>query len=144
MDKSFIYKQHLFKTSRLVISDVRLLYQAQPDEKVNLLSRTITLLSPKVTKSLPPYFQKILTLENADDLFKQVISESRCFAVHQTELNTIIGFILIYELEEEAAHIGYLLGEDYWGQGYASEFLNALIVWCKENTKISTLFAGVG
>ena len=59
----------------------------------------------------------------------------------------VIDFIFIYQPTDNTnyitAHIGYLLGKEYWGQGYAKEFLNGLISWSREKKEISTLVAGV-
>ena len=44
---------------------------------------------------------------------------------------------------EGEAHIGYLLGERYWGKGYAKELLSALIKWSSQEGSITKLVAGV-
>lgn len=129
----------LFKTSRLIISDVC----SYRDAKVDLIRRIVELLTPQVVKSLPSHFQNISSLGSAELWLNRIISESRCLVVKSSENNLIIGFIFLYESDDGSAHIGYLLGEEYWGQGYAKEFLNALIIWCRESGSISKLVGGV-
>lgn len=139
MNQHINEQECLFKTSRLIISDVCLCI----DPKPNLLSRITELLTPQVVKSLPSHFQDISSPESADIWLSRMLSESRCLAVKSSENNLIIGFIFLYESNDGSTHIGYLLGEDYWGHGYAKEFLNALIAWCRDSSSISKLIGGV-
>ncbi|MCW8330171.1 GNAT family N-acetyltransferase [Photobacterium sp. SDRW27] len=132
-------REYLFKTPRLIITDASL----SLDSNSGLLSRIVDLLTPPVVKSLPPHFQNISSLDSADLWLKRMITESQCLLVKSSETNVVIGFIFLYEAHDKSAQIGYLLGEDYWGQGYAKEFLNALINWCRELGSVSTLIAGV-
>ena len=148
MGNQSIYKQQeLFKTPRLIISDVSSMYEEKSDLKADLLTRTITLLSPKVVKALPPHFQAVSSLESADYFINRMLVESQCLAIKLSENKLIIGFLFLYQSTDNTTHmnvhIGYLLGEDYWGQGYAKEFLNGLISWSREKKEISTLVAGV-
>jgi RimJ/RimL family protein N-acetyltransferase len=36
-------------------------------------------------------------------------------------------------LEDNEVEVGYLLHKNYWGKGYATEALNALLNWAKKN-----------
>ena len=130
-----------FKTSRLIINEVSSNLSAK--SKSELLSQAIELLSPQVVKYLPPYFHGISSLELAEVWFNKITSESRLLVVKSIENSLTIGFIFLYEADDSAVHIGYLLGEDYWGKGYAKEFLNGLINWCVNQSSISTLIGGV-
>ena len=65
MGNQSIYKQqHRFKTPQLIISDVSSLYKQKSDIKVDLLTRTIELLSPKAVKSLPQHWLCLFIKEN--------------------------------------------------------------------------------
>jgi len=55
----------------------------------------------------------------------------------------IIGYIFIYEDTDNNAYIGYLLGEKFWGQGFAKEALSAFIDWAKISAKWPQFLAGV-
>lgn len=101
------------------------------------------LLTPKVVESLPPYFRNINSLSDAQDWYKKMVSESRLFKVKNTGTNTTIGFVFVFVGNDADAHIGYLLGELYWGNGYATELLKGLIDFIKHENKIKRLVAGV-
>lgn len=53
-------------------------------------------------------------------------SESRLLQVKLGQHETI-GFLFVYVENESDAHIGYLLAEEHWGKGYASELLQGFI-----------------
>lgn len=142
-NQSINNQQDLFKTPRLIITDVSSMYEQNSDLKADLLTRTIALLSPKVVKSLPPHFQAVSSLESADHFISRMLSESQCLAIKLSKNKLIVGFIFLYQSTHNVVQIGYLLGEDYWGEGYAKEFLKALISWSKGNGGISKLVAGV-
>jgi len=103
----------------------------------------IALLTPTVTAYLPPYFSHIDTISSAKKWIETMISESRLLMVKHTHTNTIIGFIFIVINNDRDAHIGYLLGEEYWGKGYASELLKGFIDLMTHENKTKRLIAGV-
>ncbi|HEY1393827.1 MAG TPA: GNAT family N-acetyltransferase [Methylibium sp.] len=51
------------------------------------------------------------------------------FVIELAQQQTLIGTCLIFQIDEEnrRAEVGYALGRDFWGRGYASEALQALI-----------------
>lgn len=44
-------------------------------------------------------------------------------------------------LENNEVEVGYLLHKNYWGKGYATEALNALLNWAKKNIKRQYIIA---
>ena len=44
---------------------------------------------------------------------------------------------------DREVRLGYLLSEDVWGQGIASELVSGFVEWCRKQTSISTIVAGV-
>jgi ribosomal-protein-alanine N-acetyltransferase len=72
-----------------------------------------------------------------------MVSKSRLFMVKYTGTNTTVGFVFVFVGNDSDAHIGYLLGELYWGKGYATELLKGLIDFFKHENKIKRLIAGV-
>ena len=127
-----------YQTSRLSVVEVF----SGTQETETLVSIT-ELLTPKVVESLPPYFRNINSLSDAQDWYKKMVSESRLFMVKHTGTNTTIGFVFVFVGNDADAHIGYLLGESYWGKGYATELLKGLIDFIKHENKIKRLIAGV-
>ncbi len=91
-----------------------------------LLERIPHLLTPAVVKNLPPYFHEIVSSEQAKKWLERMLLESRLLQV-QTKDQDLIGFLFAYVENDEYAHIGYLLAEEYWGRGLASELLQGFI-----------------
>lgn len=127
-----------YQTTRLSVVDV--FYDTAPSD---FLVRITALLTPNVVENLPPYFDKVNTIEKVQDWYQKMVSESRLFAVKQADTKTIIGFVFVYNEPDKGAHIGYLLGELYWNKGYATELLQGLIKFAIESREWTTLIAGV-
>ncbi len=131
----------VFATPRLVIEEVY--SELNQACKSGLLTQAIELLSADVVKSLPPDFHGITSLELAEQWFLTLSAQSRIMVIKRAELGPAIGFIFLYESSDRSAHVGYLLGQHYWGKGYAKEFLRGLIKWCEEQGSLSSLRGGV-
>jgi RimJ/RimL family protein N-acetyltransferase len=113
------------------------------DSRTVLLSKVIALFSPLVVKALPPYFHGITSLEQAEAWFVKMTSDSRLLTVSSKDTNELLGFVFLSLSTNNTAHIGYLLGEQYWGKGYAKECLGGLIDWCLAGAAIKVLIGGV-
>ncbi|MGS0694715.1 GNAT family N-acetyltransferase [Shewanella sp. 0m-4] len=130
-----------YQTSRLEVSE--LFSEIAPAELSPLLVRVTELLTPAVVENLPPHFQHIDSLSDARKWFKRMVVESRLFVVKHTEANVIIGFMFVFIGSKRDAHIGYLLGEPYWGQGLATELLQGFIDISIQGQSWDYLIAGV-
>lgn len=130
-----------FTTSRLTVSEIS--GDIAQLELTELFDRVAELLTPSVVKNLPPYFHGVTSQSDAQRWFERMVSESRLFVVKHNGLDTIIGFLFAYVEHDFDAHIGYLLGESYWGKGYASELLSGFINKASEETKWVKLVGGV-
>ncbi|MDC2891441.1 GNAT family N-acetyltransferase [Psychrosphaera algicola] len=108
-----------------------------------LTSSILTLLTPNVVKSLPPNFQNIKTTTAAKNWLDEMVSQSHLFTVCLRDTKTIIGFVFLSEWDNQNVHLGYLLGELFWQQGYASEFLSGFITDCRDNHLVKSLIGGV-
>jgi len=127
-----------YQTTRLSVDEV-----FSDTQETEILASITELLTPKVVESLPPYFRNVNSISEAQEWLKKMVSESRLFMVKDTDTNTIIGFVFVFVGNNADAHIGYLLGESYWGKGYATELLKGLIDFIKHENKIMRLIAGV-
>ncbi|UPW17073.1 GNAT family N-acetyltransferase [Agarivorans sp. TSD2052] len=141
MNQTAGFPVFLFETERLRVEEVGTCLAE--DYLKPLLQRAVDLLSPAVVAALPQYFQGITTLKHAEQWFKQVCLASRLLVVTSTKHQHIIGFIFIYEDGSGSAHIGYLLGEEYWRQGLAFELLRGLVAWASQHCNFTRLLAGV-
>ncbi|WP_330959941.1 GNAT family N-acetyltransferase [Photobacterium sp. 53610] len=136
-----------FHTARLRVSHIsKLLNQNRTTLEELLAHAALNLLTPKVTHSLPPEFQSVQCEHSARVWARKMMKESHVLVIQVTVTQEIIGFIFLSQYDDaglQKAHVGYLLGEGYWGQGYASECLAGLIAWCQEAQIVSALVAGV-
>ena len=107
-----------------------------------LLERIPQILTPAVVENLPPYFHEIGSSEQARIWLERMLSESRLLQV-ETEEHDLIGFLFAYVENDESAHIGYLLAEEYWGRGLASELLQGFINEVEKSESWLKLIGGV-
>ncbi|MDO6542779.1 GNAT family N-acetyltransferase [Photobacterium sanguinicancri] len=153
------YDREAFTTARLNVEEYCPVASCVYDD---LLDQVVAILSPNVVKSLPPYFSHVTSPQLAQHWLDKVSAESRLFIISHTEQARIIGFLFLYQeslvepliqphrVSEKSdakqislAHIGYLLNEVDWGQGYATEFLQGFIAWSKNHPEIAGLIGGV-
>ena len=136
---------HKFNTPRLTVLEAN--NQLETLDLESIYSRIIEILSPEVVTQLPPYFSGIQTREDAKRWFERMLNESHLFLVYHKISKHLIGFSFISltetKSEIQAAHLGYLLAQNTWGQGLASELICALITHCKTQNLTDTLIAGV-
>lgn len=135
----------LFNTERLSVERIK--SQALDEEAGLLTLKVLDLLTPAVTRSLPSEWQNITRLEDANIWLQQRIEESSFLAIRLRSTNDIIGFMFLYDDDEKLQlldlHIGYLLGEAYWGRGYGSELIKGLVDWAYLDEHIHSLVGGV-
>jgi len=101
------------------------------------------ILTPRVVENLPPYFQNVNSISSTKEWLKQITSDGRLFIVKLTDESKTIGFVFLSTENSGDAHVGYLLGESYWGNGYATEILKGLIAFIATEDQITKLIAGV-
>lgn len=101
------------------------------------------ILTPSVVESLPPYFQNVNSISSAQEWLKHVVSDGRLFIVKLVGESKAIGFVFLSTEDSGDTHIGYLLGESFWGKGYATEILKGLIDFIKSEDQVTRLIAGV-
>ena len=81
----------------------------------------INLLKPKVTRSLPDGWQNIDDVNSAIKWMKERAAESHFLVVQQLKGKAVVGFVFLHESNREGEiidlHLGYLLGEIFWGAG---------------------------
>lgn len=129
-----------FETSRLKVTELSG-GLTSPEREV-LLYRIPEILTPPVVENLPPYFHGIDSPELAQTWLERMLAESRLFLVETAE-STLIGFLFASSGEDREAYVGYLLAEDYWGKGLASELLQGFIGKASESGPWAKLVCGV-
>ena len=130
----------LFETSRLSVDEAST--NISESDRALLYADVLTILTPSVVANLPDYFHEITSIEKAAIWFERMLCESRLLVVKLSGPDQVIGLVFVYS-ENRDAHIGYLLGERFWGVGYAKELLLGFIEWSKEEGRYSRLIGGV-
>ncbi|WP_162798532.1 GNAT family N-acetyltransferase [Sulfitobacter sp. SK012] len=103
-------------------------------------------MTPIVLKHLPPSFQVNQTTEDVLKWIGERSDESDVYLICDEQSNTLIGLMFLVNGSEPEAevkvHIGYLLSEAAWGQGYASELIKGLLLEAQKKVPM-TLIGGV-
>ncbi|MDC5852393.1 GNAT family N-acetyltransferase [Vibrio europaeus] len=129
-----------FESQRLAV--VEITGELDLSKHSYLLERIPQILTPVVVENLPPYFHGIGSYEQARIWLERMLLESRLLQV-EAEEHELIGFLFAYVENDEYAHIGYLLAEEYWGQGLASELLQGFIHEVEKSESWLKLVGGV-
>ncbi len=135
-----------FVTERLHVKSWRS-QQSESGDLSHLVKTVLTLLTPAVTQSLPEGWQAIKDEQMALNWIQERAEES-CFLVVQKRANqAIVGFLFLYEVDANARlldlHLGYLLAETEWGQGFGNELIEGLNEWCLQAGDIHSVTGGV-
>lgn len=82
----------------------------------------------KSTTSIPHPYPEALAAEWIATHAHEWSSKSRAiFAITTKAARTLIGTVSLITIENSRAEIGYWIGEPYWGNGYCTEAVKALI-----------------
>lgn len=135
-------KSLAYTTARLEVSNIQssLLLEAT---KFDVASQVVSLFTPAVVQSLPPYFHGINTQKEAENWLDKMLSESHLLTIKLKGSDPIIGFVFLYQSDNASAHLGYLLSEKHWKKGYGSELLSGLLDCCRTNQLVKKLIGGV-
>jgi len=134
-----------YSTPRLAVQQ---LAEDMPADQLQVIGTAAqVILSPSVVAHLPPNFQNIQSLAAAQGWLENMLAESTLLTIRETSADQhqgpLMGFVFVY-VDDQDAHLGYLLGEAYWGKGFASEFLAGLLAYAKQHTSWGKLIGGVG
>ncbi|MFL3012023.1 MAG: GNAT family N-acetyltransferase [Acidimicrobiales bacterium] len=81
------------------------------------------------------------TLDDADEWLKIVDNEE--FNLNIFLNNDLIGGVGLTPIEDDFCELGYWLGVEYWGQGYATESVRGLLNYAKSNMPCEKFKANV-
>ncbi|MCH2088077.1 MAG: GNAT family N-acetyltransferase [Pseudoalteromonas sp.] len=128
-----------FNTLRLNVIEID--SNAAKSEQTALVNALPAILTPAVVANLPGYFQGIDSIAAAEKWLANMLNECRLLML-QSQQQEVVGLLFIYT-ENHDAHIGYLLAEQYWGQGLAFELLQGFINLASTQSHWHKLIAGV-
>ncbi|MEN8841352.1 MAG: GNAT family N-acetyltransferase [Octadecabacter sp.] len=134
-----------FQTERLaVLHWADQLYQ--PAAKAQLLHDLVPILTPTVLAHLPPFLHASQTPKAIAGWIAERAAESDVYRITMNSGADLIGLLILADVAETGAqpiiHMGCLLAQDAWGQGYASEMLRGLLVSAQSAAPLS-LIGGV-
>ncbi|PYG29511.1 GNAT family N-acetyltransferase [Pelagimonas varians] len=102
---------------------------ADPDAFRGLQTALTAMLTKPVLQHLPEQLQ----LSDAPDAIETWIADrDQSAAIHLVSAsNVLVGLMFLFRPVQTAAtdpmHLGYLLGEEAWGKGYATELVSGLV-----------------
>ena len=103
-------------------------------------------LTDPVTQPLPESWQGSYTLERARRWITERDSEGTTLLMIEKSSGRAIGLLLLAECSVSNGveiRLGYLLGEPFWGNGFATELVAGLAAWCRLQPSIGCLAGGV-
>ncbi|EPJ53659.1 MAG: hypothetical protein OFPI_09770 [Osedax symbiont Rs2] len=97
----------------------------------NLSAVVMNILTSAVTKSLPPSWQGQYTEQRAKNWITERDNEAVVLLVVEATSANAIGIVILFESGSDQngidLRLGYILAEQFWGQGFATELLNGLV-----------------
>lgn len=131
-----------FETDRLLVAP----WHDELDEG-RLGAFVITLLTPDVTAGLPPGWSGGYDRDRAAAWIRERDCESTVLLVRERTSGAPVG-LLIAASDEPAAEpvdvaLGFLLVEDRWGEGLASELVGGFVAWARAVGPVGAISGGV-
>lgn len=148
MSKNNIFeKNYKDETERLKVESWHD-YVSVHSNKSALASRIISILTPEVTRALPAGWQKINTIDQANEWIKARNGESTILAIEYLPEHLLVGFLFLNEEYSSDTNLiklrlGYLLSKETWGRGLGSELIKGLLAWCVKAGNVSSILGGV-
>lgn len=133
-----------FETERLCVSHWGTLLR-DPTRRAWLEACLADLLTPEVLKDLPPSMQLGTADHAIADWITERADESDVYLVRAGNRDDVLGLLVLVSFEGAGAthvHLGYLLAQNAWGRGYASELVQGLVVTA-QNGPPCVLIGGV-
>ena len=95
----------------------------------------------RMTQRMPHPFRTA----DAEDFVLHVAAQdprrANTFVIEHEDLGPV-GVIGLFEGEDRVPETGYWIGRPYWGRGFATEALDAAVVWASRKWKRRALIAG--
>ena len=136
---------YTFTTKRLIVKEWHS-FEPKELEQPDLVDIVENILVPEITNTFSPMWQGDYDRKRAQALINEFDSESKTLLAVDKKSKKAIGCINFYKVGDRSkgtnVRLGYFLSKVMWSKGFATEFVEAFIHWCKENN-ISTVLAGV-
>ena len=121
----------------------------------DLAKDVVRIMTEEVAASLPPPWQGSYTVERAREWLNELRDEEGLILllVADKKSREMIGFVLLFAEGDAASatsktstytvRIGYMLGKESWGKGYATEIVSSIVTWAKATPTVTRLVGGV-
>lgn len=115
--------------------------------EIDLASVVSNIMTEPVTRHLPDPWRGPYPPDRARTWVAERDEESPTLLVLERSTGTALGLIILHESptadDRSEVRLGYLLAEGAWGRGIGSEMIDGLLRWCREQTTVATIVAGV-
>lgn len=112
------------KLREFVIEDAMAIYEIAKDEGVGLHG------------GWPPH----TSVDNSEDILANILMRDGQFAIIEKVTGKVIGAVGISKdpqrCNDDVRMLGYWIGKDYWGKGYATEAANAALTYAFETLNL--------
>lgn len=135
-----------FETERLRAGEWHSLAAESPRQLEDVVA---SMLTEPVTRALPEAWRGSYSLDRARSWIEERDAEGTTLLVVEKATSDSIGLIILSAIPAESSgagadvRLGYLLAEQSWGKGYASELVEGLVAWCRAQPSIASLTGGV-
>lgn len=143
MDRPAFGDSFAFSTSRLAVDEWH-----QVDVDGGLGPFVVSLLTPAVTRSLPPAWQGPYAFERAESWISERDRDGTTLIVVDRTSGRPIGLFILHLTKAGSGddfdvRVGYLLAEHAWGRGYGGEMVAGFVARCRAHSRITSVLAGV-
>jgi len=124
--------QNSFLTERLEVQHWRVLLDCLTGRQV-LICELSTILTPQVFRDLPESLHLIKDVDAISLWIEDRAAECEVLTIRSRLDNELVGLLITAPFPEADGrvtfHLCYLIGEAYWGRGYASELVQGFVDW---------------
>lgn len=135
-----------FETTRIRVTSLNAVV-ADPRRLSTVARELVGVLTPAVLQPLPEALQLPDTLNAVQDWVAQRTLDSEVHLVSDRSSAKVLGLLMLAPFNEPervtTVHVGYLLAESAWGQGYASELIAGLVACYQSHGQTVQLLGGV-
>ena len=138
-----------FETERLAVGHWHSM-RFESSQHQELADVIVDLLTPAVTRSLPGEWSGDYSVDRAQAWIAERDDEGVTLLALERSSRRPIGLVLLFAESADPdqgrssadLRLGYLLGENTWGKGFASELVAGLVAWCRDH-EVASLTGGV-
>jgi RimJ/RimL family protein N-acetyltransferase len=106
------------------------------------------MLSDAVTRPLPPPWHGPYSVRRAREWIAERDAEGTTLLATEKGGGTPLALLFLAESESDdrgaaEVRLGYLVAEEAWGRGVATELVRGFVAWCRQTRPAATIAAGV-